>query len=263
MSSNIAKCGVIGNPIEHSLSPGIHSKFAQDTGILLEYSKYLVEEQELKEFVFRFFSEGGVGLNVTAPFKQLVLNCTNRLSESAKICQSVNTLSINSVGEIIGDTTDGEGILLDLNRLGFATENRKVLILGAGGATLPVALALMKNQCHVSIHNRTQSKVDELVKRLSPFGAIHSFDPSSSQVYDGLISAVSRFNSQLLDPALSRLKSDGFGYDLNYSERAKTTLDYMESKGVSRLSDGYGMLIGQAARSFQIWHGIMPPLKLD
>ncbi|MBV1908454.1 MAG: shikimate dehydrogenase [Kangiellaceae bacterium] len=263
MSTEIINCGVIGNPIEHSLSPEIHTRFANQMGIALNYQKYLLQEPALGSFVENFFKQGGAGLNVTAPFKKQVISSLAELSESAKLCNSVNTISINSSGELYGDTTDGPGIMLDLERLNYYTKARNVLILGAGGATIPVALALLKNGCQVSINNRTISKVFEIKNRLSGFGEILPFESDIPCHYDGVISAVSHFNSPMLQAISSTLKPNAFIYDLNYSERSEKTLQFFSSKGFTRTSDGYGMLVGQAAKSFEIWHGLLPSLGFD
>ena len=263
MPTKTAKCGVIGNPIKHSLSPNIHAKFAQDTKVELEYDKYLLQETELKDFIHEFFNSGGVGLNVTAPFKQPVLQCVDELTEAAKTCQSVNTISIGQSGQLVGDTTDGAGIMLDLERLGYVTKNSKVLLLGAGGATVPVVRALLLNQCDVTIMNRTETRVEKIAQQLKSVGNVNLFVANQSNEFDGVICALSHFNREMLQLAAGSLKSDAFVYDLNYAERAEETIGFFKLKGFSKLSDGYGMLIGQAAKSFQIWHGKMPPLNLE
>ena len=119
MSKSLARCAVIGNPISHSLSPKIHKMFAQQAGVNLEYSKIKLDSSQLNHFIQEFFSKGGVGLNVTAPFKSAVIECVSTLSESANVCQSVNTIFRNSSGQLVGDSTDGPGILIDLKRLNF------------------------------------------------------------------------------------------------------------------------------------------------
>ncbi len=251
---------MIGNPIAHSLSPQIHQKFALQTNLELEYQKYLVEEEQLDSFVKEFFANGGTGLNVTLPFKQQVLELVDELSDAAKTCQAVNTLSVDKNGKIRGDTTDGAGLILDLTRLAFEFENKNILVVGAGGASISVIHALLNNQARVTLHNRSQNKVTAVISQFSDEGEIHAFDSKETIKFDGVICAVSLFNQSLLDPVVPLLNDNAFIYDLNYAQRAEQTLNYFKQRGFENSSDGYGMLVGQAAKSFEIWHGILPDL---
>ncbi len=268
MNKPSVRCAVIGNPIRHSLSPKIHASFAQQVGIALEYDKVQLEPSQLEQFIEEFFSQGGTGLNVTAPFKTEVIKCVSSLSESAKICQSVNTIYRDSTGSLVGHSTDGPGILMDLKRLAFLSNQSaqspklNIAIVGAGGASIPVALSLLGEGCRLSVLNRTASKIDNMVKRLNLYGSIAPFDECSENLLDGIISATSVFNQALFDSARNRLKSDGFVYDLNYAERAKDLSNYCDQKQITKFSDGYGMLLGQAAKSFEIWHGKLPSIQV-
>ena len=253
-------CGVIGNPIAHSLSPQIHQEFAKQIKLDLDYQKYLIEQDNLETFVRDFFRNGGTGLNVTLPFKQQVLKLVDELSEAASICQAVNTLSIAKNGNIRGDTTDGAGLILDLKRLHFEFENKNILVVGAGGASISVIHGLLKNRSKVTLHNRSQGKISEVVSQFSDIGQVDAFSEEKNVAFDGLICAISQFNQALLEPAVSRLDKNAFIYDLNYGERAAETLDFFKQKGFEKCSDGYGMLVGQAAKSFEIWHGVLPSL---
>ena len=260
MSSKATICGVIGNPIEHSLSPQIHLNFAKQINLDLDYQKYLVEPHQLSSFVRDFFKKGGTGLNVTLPFKQQVLELVDVFSDAAKVCQAVNTLSVDDKGNILGDTTDGAGLLVDLKRLGFSYENKNILVIGAGGASISVIHALLNNHCKVSLHNRSQQKVTAVISQFSSVGVVHAFNSKESLKFDGLICAVSQFNQALLEPAVALLNDDAFIYDLNYAQRSMETLEYFKQQGFEKNSDGYGMLVGQAAKSFEIWHGVLPQL---
>jgi len=257
-----AICGVIGNPVEHSLSPKIHSSFAEQTEVNLQYNKYLLEIDEVRPFIKDFFSNGGTGLNVTLPFKQQVIEIADQLTEAARVCQSVNTLSIDQSGKIIGDTTDGKGLLLDLERLNYPFRNKNILLIGAGGASLSVIYALLSNQSNVSLHNRSQEKILSIISQFSEIGKVEKFDAESQKQFDGVIVAISQFNQKLFETVIPLLKKDAFIYDLNYSDRAEQTLDYFRLKRFDRVSDGYGMLVGQAAKSFEIWHGVLPVIKI-
>jgi len=256
---NQVSCGVIGNPIEHSLSPEIHFNFAKQFDINLDYQKYLVAPEQLDTFIKNFFIKGGVGLNVTLPFKQSVIPFIDELSKTSKICGSVNTLSVKEDGNIRGDTTDGEGLLLHLKQLKYEIKEKTILILGTGGASISVIYALLKNQSKVILHNRSIEKIEPLLAKFSDLGEIRSFDQMDKACQaDGLISTISQFNQPMFEQVIAAIKKDAFVYDLNYAERAEKTLNFFRQKGLTRLSDGYGMLIGQAAKSFEIWHGKMP-----
>lgn len=261
MSDKAKICGVIGNPIKHSLSPQIHQKFAKQFEIDLNYQKYLIVQEQLNSFIREFFRNGGTGLNVTLPYKRLVINLVDTLSDAATVCQAVNTLSISKNGNIRGDTTDGAGLTLDLKRLQFKFKNKKILVVGAGGASISVIYELLKNQSKVTLHNRSQKKISVVISQFSNIGQIDAFDENKRVIFDGLICATSQFNQELLEPAISHLDKNAFIYDLNYGERATETLNYFKQKGFDRYSDGYGMLVGQAAKSFEIWHGVLPSIE--
>ncbi len=261
MKTQSVLCGVIGNPISHSLSPQIHTKFARQANLALRYEKYLVEEDQLESFVKNFFDGGGTGLNITLPFKQIIFNLVDELSSAAKICKSVNTLSLTGSGNLKGDTTDGVGLLLDLDRLDFTYKNKKILIVGAGGAAISLIYELLSNSAKLTLHNRSQNKVDAIISQFSEVSRVKTLNEERKLEFDGLICATSQFNQSLFEPIIPLLKKDAFVYDLNYAQRAEHSTLYFAKQGFKRISDGYGMLLGQAAKSFQIWHGILP--KLD
>ena len=254
-------CGVIGNPVSHSLSPEIHTEFAKQFNIDLDYQKYLVEPQNLEPFVQSFFANGGTGLNVTLPFKQQVLSVVDELSDAAKLCKSINTLSVNHQGKIKGDTTDGEGLIHDFNRLSFEFKEKNILLIGAGGASISAIYSLLYHDTKLNILNRSENKVRTIISQFESQGNIRLFEQNNNIQFDGVILAISEFNEALFKQAVSCLKKDAFVYDLNYAERAEKSLHYFKQKGFTRLSDGYGMLLGQAAKSFEIWHDRLPKLS--
>ncbi len=252
----ISRYGVIGNPVTHSLSPDIHRQFAKQFGHTIDYQKYHLEVHQLKTFVSQFFEEGGKGLNVTLPFKQSVISLTDRLTDDAKLANSVNTLFVDGDGLLVGDTTDGRGLLLDLNKCGFDISNKRLLVIGAGGASQSILLSLLKAGAKISLHNRTIEKVIELQNRFSSIGTITTFD--SGQHFDGVINATSQFNQPLMAPVKLSISSDTFCYDLNYAARADEFKNFSGGCGCQKFSDGLGMLIGQAAYSYKIWCGLLP-----
>lgn len=263
----IRRCAVIGNPISHSQSPEIHLSFAKQFDLPLSYDKVLVDPNDLKLFVRGFFDQGGTGLNVTLPFKQQVIKCAHELSQEATICQSVNTLSVNEEGHIRGDTTDGRGLLLDLKRLNFDLENKSILVVGAGGAAISIIYRLLKAKANLFLTNRTHEKLPTILRQFKPItddtnnGTLAMYDKNDDRQYDGVISSISEFNYELMSPIINQLAKSAFVYDLNYGERAQDLEVFCEQQGQKRYSSGYGMLLAQAASSFEIWHGKLPTIE--
>jgi len=250
--------GVIGNPIKHSLSPQIHQQFAAQFNASIDYHQYLVETDELKNFIREFFQRQGLGLNVTLPFKQSVSECVDKLSEEARLAGSVNTLSLHG-DQIIGTTTDGQGLLYDLNRLGWRVKDRTILVVGAGGASQSILVSLLHAGAKVKIFNRTAAKAESLVEKFSTLGVIELYQPGNA--FDGLISSTSEFNLPLMSPLAEQINQRVFCYDLNYGERAQGFKDFARHNGCRQISDGLGMLVGQAAKSFEIWTGKLPQIE--
>jgi shikimate dehydrogenase len=250
--------GVIGNPIEHSLSPQLHAQFAHQFNRQSSYQKYQVEPHLLVEFVSQFFSQGGQGLNVTLPFKNQILSLATHLSIEAKVSGSINTLMLNQEGEICGDTTDGKGLLVDLKRLGVSLKRKSVLIIGAGGASQSVIYSLLSAGAKITLYNRSQSKAEAVIKQFSNYGNIELFDPSKvasvEKQYSLMINCVSRIEAEFFQPILPSLSHIKLFYDLNYGERAEQLKQLVESQGVKHFADGFGMLVAQAAESHKLWH---------
>ncbi|TQV72281.1 shikimate dehydrogenase [Aliikangiella marina] len=255
------RLGVIGNPISHSLSPPIHYQFAQQVDISIEYQKHLVEENNLKSFVRSFFEQGGQGLNVTLPFKQAVIECADKVTLDAELAGSVNTLFKNESNQIVGTTTDGNGLLIDLQRLGFEYQNKHILVVGAGGACQSIILSLLSAGARVSMLNRTKAKVDLLLKRFDSLGPIDAYQATEQP--DAIISTVSEFNPVLFDPLSDLVSQTDFCYDLNYGQRAEQFIHWCKANGASNTADGFGMLLGQAAESFNIWTGQRPDIQSE
>ncbi|MGB0495843.1 MAG: shikimate dehydrogenase [Kangiellaceae bacterium] len=259
--NNIVHCGVIGNPIAHSQSPDIHLSFAKQFDLDLDYQKYLVSPEELKSFIADFFGRGGRGLNVTLPFKQEVMGLAKNVSRESLLCRSVNTLYLNDNKDICGDTTDGKGLLIDLELNSFEVKNKNILIIGAGGATTSILYSLLNAGAKITLHNRTQRKIEKIKNDFSKLESnIQLYSEKEKTIFDGIITATSEFNKTLLNPVLKNINVNTFVYDLNYKQRAEQTLKFFKDNGIKNYSDGYGMLIAQAAKSFEIWHGKMPTL---
>ncbi|MCW8878832.1 MAG: shikimate dehydrogenase [Kangiellaceae bacterium] len=257
--TNTLKLGVIGSPIQHSLSPNIHRQFARQFNHNIDYQKYLVQPEELEEFVRDFFTSGGVGLNVTLPHKQAVASLADKLSLAASITGSVNTLYLDRNNKLSGETTDGKGILLDFERQSVGVENKNVLIVGAGGATNSIVGELLDRKANIQILNRTLSKVDDLKSRFQSLGEVSHFQDNAN--VDIMISSISEFNLEIFSQLEDKISANTFCYDLNYGERADAFLNFCRECGAKETSDGLGMLLGQAAYSYQLWTGEMADIS--
>jgi shikimate dehydrogenase len=170
------KLAVFGNPIEHSLSPSIHTLFAQQTGVQIEYDKILAPVDAFVATAQNFINQGGKGFNITVPFKIDAFNLATKHSINAQTAGAVNTIKVDG-DTLIGENTDGIGLLHDLTKnLGIDLQNKIVLILGAGGATRGILLPLLQQQpARVMIANRTASKAIQLAKDFEPYGKTCGF----------------------------------------------------------------------------------------
>lgn len=246
---------VIGNPIEHSLSPEIHSAFATHTDQNLEYERLWAPNDGFVKRVESFIKDGGLGLNVTAPFKQDAFNWVTELDPLATKAQAVNTIQIDG-NRRIGFNTDGLGLVADLKRLDWQLENQKLLILGAGGATMGILQPLLDVGCEITVANRTYSKAEAL-QLLYPSIQICSLDKLHTG-WDIVINSTSamRVGSKLaVDTSVFEHAKC---YDLTYSLDGTTPFLDSLIDVATDTSEGLGMLVEQAAEAFFIWRGIRP-----
>lgn len=258
---------VFGNPIAHSKSPQIHAAFAQQTGQAMHYDRQLVEEGEFAESARVFFAAGGKGLNVTVPFKLDAFAFANVLSERAQQAGAVNTLKKMPDGSIFGDNTDGAGLLRDLTQnLGWVIKDKRVLVLGAGGAVRGVIAPLLAEQpARLVIANRTLAKAEELVQLFNagkPAQDMKVLRASSLKIHARPFDLVINGTSASLGGALPALDpailAPGAGcYDMMYGKEPTPFLRWAQAHG-ARTADGLGMLVEQAAESFALWRGVVP-----
>jgi shikimate dehydrogenase len=254
---------VMGNPIGHSKSPLIHSLFAEQTGQKLEYSAILVELKQFNEAVREFQEHGGKGLNVTVPFKRDAWRLVDERSECAELAGAVNTIVIREDGTLYGDNTDGVGMVRDIREnLGITIQGKKVLLLGAGGAVRGVLGPLMQeNPAEVVIANRSPERAQELADDFEDFGKVEgsSFDDLDGSRYDIVINGTSSSLKGEVPPLPEGILAKGaFCYDMMYAGEPTAFLVWADDEGCERLSDGLGMLVEQAAESFNIWRGVRP-----
>lgn len=269
------KLGVIGNPIEHSLSPKIHSIFAKQVNIQIDYQAYKVNENDLEPFIKDFFKSGGDGLNITVPHKINCLNVADEHSPSVKLIGAANTLSSNKISnKIYAHTTDGAGFVADVIKKSIPIFNTNVLILGAGGAAQSIIPMIHeKDPASIVVDNRTQEKIQtvldryNLLKSVEPSKGVQLTDLKNFSKHRSLadnINLVINTTSAGFEGPFSWNEDifttrDTIFYDLSYSKTNSLT-PFL--KWASHYSDqchnGIGMLINQAALSFELWTGIKP-----
>jgi|SRR5574344_687172 shikimate dehydrogenase len=256
---------LFGNPVEHSMSPMLHEYFAKTLSQDLTYGRILVEDGCFKEAALKFFNEdNGLGCNITVPCKLDAYSFADVLSEYAKAAGAVNTLKKLPDGKIYGDNTDGRGLVADLHRLNCPLEGNKVLIIGAGGAAKGILKPILEtNPLSITIVNRTESKAldlasiyDERVTGTSFANLKGQFDVIINATSSSLKDELPALNDEILAKAL-------FVYDLMYRKGGQTVFTKKANElGVKNAFDGFGMLIGQAILSFEVWRGVRPDFSL-
>lgn len=258
------KFAVFGNPIHHSKSPIIHHLFAFQNGITQDYQAIFVPIGKILNAVSDFFIHSGQGANVTAPFKETVIKCCHVLTKRAEIAGSVNTLKKIKNNQLLGDNTDGIGILQDLKRLKFIKMYDKILLIGAGGAAKGIIEPILSLKCSVFITNRNMIKAENIAKHFLYFGDICPIDTSElkNECFDLIINATSSSKNNLY-PNLPNLfiSTQTSCYDLSYYSLVTPFLAWCQTQGAVKISNGIGMLVYQAAYSFLLWHGILPSIN--
>ncbi len=259
----IDRYGVMGYPISHSRSPVIHRLFALQTNQQMQYELLQVTPDKLETAIRQFQRTGGKGLNITVPHKGEVCRLVDRMSERAGAAGAVNTLSITD-SEIYGDNTDGIGLLRDLMvNHGFNVEGSNILILGAGGATRGIVGPLLEMKpAALCIANRTVGKAQTLADHFGDMGSVSAYPFNAVPVdepYDLVINATSASLHGDSPPypaaAVSRAS---FCYDLSYGLKPTPFSAWAREQGAGNSVMGWGMLVEQAAESFNLWRGIRP-----
>jgi shikimate dehydrogenase len=254
------RCTVIGNPIEHSLSPEIHQLFARQANINLEYTKTLGESGGFNQAVQHFMASGGKGVNVTVPFKLDAYALCDELSERALLAGAVNTLWFESE-KIHGDMTDGIGLVRDIEiNHGVSIKDKRVLVIGAGGSVRGVLQPLLEARPReLLVSNRTHGKALDLTELFAEFGPILAVEMKALQgeSFDIVINGTAASLSNEL-PAVPPcvFHQTGFTYDMMYAKQPTIFMQWALNQGAETAVDGLGMLVEQAAVGFEIWHGI-------
>lgn len=252
---------VFGNPIQHSKSPRIHQLFAEQTAIPHPYDRYCAPLEGFNLAVADFFTRGGGGANVTLPFKQQAYELCDELTERAALAGAVNTLKKLDDGRVLGDNTDGIGLVSDLQRLGLIKENDRILLIGAGGAARGAILPLLNANCSITLVNRTHAKAQELVDLFQHYGAIRALPAAElhDAQFDLIINATSSGVAGSIPDIPEVLVNHRVRcYDMFYQIGDTPFLQWCRQQGANDIADGLGMLVGQAAHAFLLWHGVMP-----
>jgi shikimate dehydrogenase len=254
---------VIGNPIKHSKSPDIHLLFADQTGENIAYEKIFADKDKFSLIVTEFFANGGKGLNVTVPFKKDACKFVDELTDYAKHARAVNTIYTNEIGNFIGANTDGIGLLRDLKKtLRIQIAYKKILIIGAGGATQGIVEPLLNEQPdELVIANRTASKADVIAKQFKVFGDAKScaLTEIPKQNFDLVLHATSAgLQGNNVELPVEIIGPSTCCYDLLYSNHDTPFMQWAKLHNAGSVVDGFGMLLEQAAEAFYLWRGKRP-----
>ena len=257
----VARYALIGNPVAQSKSPLIHTAFAAQTAQPIAFELLLAPLDGFEGAVRGFFAGGGQGLNVTAPFKLQACALAQHLSARAAAAGAVNTLWMRD-GRMHGDNTDGAGMVRDIEaNLGFALRARRILLLGAGGAARGVMRPLLdENPALLVVANRTLAKARELAQRFAVESA--GLVELAGRHFDLVINATSAgMRDEAIELPGGLYAADALAYDMVYAVAGggrTTFLRLAADQGATRLADGLGMLVEQAAEAFHIWRGVRP-----
>jgi shikimate dehydrogenase len=256
---------VFGNPIAHSKSPLIHTAFAKQTEQDLIYSKQLIQLGNFVSAAEAFFNNGGKGLNITVPFKLEAYEYAQLLSQRARQAGAVNTLSKQDNGQIMGDNTDGIGLVTDImSNLSWQVCGARVLVLGAGGAVRGVLGPLLnQSPAEIVIANRTEKTAIQLAKA---FGGIGHVDGLGFDAVDGSFDLIINGTSASLAgdlPPLDRsvISANTACYDMMYAPKNTVFMQWAMDNNCDRVADGLGMLVEQAAHAFELWRGVKPQTR--
>lgn len=253
---------VFGDPISHSKSPRIHQLFAKQTGQALEYNAKQVPAINFEQAVQSFFAQNGKGINCTVPLKELAWQLADELTPRAQSAKAVNTLKLTEDGRLLGDNTDGVGLIQDLTVNHTITlRDKSILILGAGGATRGIIAPLLaEHPSQLVIANRTIEKAVNLVAEFNqPFLSTSRLADLNQHTFDLIINATSAsLTGELPNLPTGLLAASGVCYDLAYANTPTPFVRWGNLHNAIQSLDGLGMLVEQAAAAFLLWRGVYP-----
>jgi shikimate dehydrogenase len=258
------KLALFGHPVAHSRSPLIHRYFAQQMRQSLDYELVDVDAQQFASALDHFEKKGGFGANVTLPLKSIAYARCHELGVQARLSGVVNTLTRYKEHYWRGDNTDGLGLVIDITeRHRIDLRGRRLLVLGAGGAAQAVLPALLETGvAHITIVNRTPERADALADRFAQparintayWDALHDIG-----AFDFILNATAAGHQGIqFNLPFSLASEHTLVYDMNYAAAAIDFLAWGKAVGCRYVVDGLGMLVEQAAESFNIWHGVRP-----
>lgn len=255
--------GVVGHPVGHSRSPLIHGLFARQTGQNIIYRLHDVPPEAFEREVAGLFRAGVRGLNVTVPHKPAAAAFAQRLTPRAARAGAVNTLAMQPDGRILGDNTDGTGLVVDLRlNQGIDLGGRSVLVLGAGGATRGIVAPLLEFlPAELLIANRNPARAQDLVKLFGELGPLRGcgFEEVPPRPFDLVINATSAGLGGGVPEVLPAIVGpETVCYDLSYRKGDTPFTRWAREHGCGRALQGWGMLVEQAAESFLLWRGVRP-----
>ena len=246
---------VIGNPINHSLSPKLHNHWLEQNNISAVYEKIKLEENEIENFILKIKNQKINGCNVTVPFKKTVIPFLDKLSFEAEQTQSVNTISFHN-GDLIGHNTDIGGFQKAINKLNYKVKDKKILILGAGGVVPSIIFALNKMEVsEITVSNRTYKKAENLK---SQFNKINIVNWGEIPEFDIIINATSLgLNNETIDLNTPNIGDGKLFYDVIYNPSETNFLKVGKKLG-NQTENGKFMFIYQAFEAFKLWHDLEP-----
>ena len=251
---------VIGNPIDHSLSPKLHNHWFKENNIDAVYDKKKIDQNDLENIITKLKKKQINGINVTVPFKKTVIPHLDKLSVEAEQTQSVNTIILNN-DNLIGHNTDIAGFIKAIKNLNFDIKGKKIFILGAGGVVPSIIFALNKmSVSKIIVSNRTKKKAEDLK---SQFHNLEILDWGDINDFDVIINATSLgLNKESINLDFSKFTNDKLFYDVIYNP-AETNFLKEGKKFGNRTENGKLMFIYQAFEAFKLWHGIEPQINTN
>ena len=258
--------GVAGHPVSHSWSPFIHGMFAKATAQNMVYRLFDVAPATFRRDTLKLFAGGVRGINVTLPHKQSAADLVNELTPRAERAGAVNTIAFFDDTSLLGDNTDGLGLTADLERnLGLTLTNKRILILGAGGAVRGVLGPLLEREPkEVVVANRTLDRARKLAEDFADMAEIKicNFADTKGPPYDLIINATSAsLQGEMPQMPVGLVGEETVCYDMAYGRGHTPFTLWGRSLHAARTTKGWGMLVEQAAESFLLWRGIRPDTK--
>ena len=258
----IRRCLVVGSPIRHSRSPLIHRLFAEQVGLALCYERREVLPGTLAAALAGFREDGILGINVTVPLKEEAWQLAAQREPRCERAGAANTLWFTPTGEVAADNTDGLGLVRDLLAQGVELKGKRVLVLGAGGATRGIVPSLQaESPAELVVANRTLEKAERLAQQFGVRAAplTGPFDAPFDLVLNSTSAGLGGGEGPPV--SVSALHSGSYCYDLIYAREPTPFMHWAASHGVRAASDGLGMLVEQAAAAFERWHGLRPETR--